>query len=292
MRRVILLAFLMSACGGVQIPQGNGYKSAKAKPWKKAKVLKWDDKNEAKSDGDLSYPAFRRAAWFVANLPSPGNLSLKVEVTPGDNVPEDFDLGFEVLDSGYRKVVRQDLDEGDQQGNDTKTADLKDLDAGTYYVHLYLQGRLDTADYVLHATFTPGNAQQGQSDFPAEVAFLPSLPMVPIQDDTPKTYHPPQPEVATVRVIHHGHAHTPKPDPTPTTKITTRIVGISAVAGGTQITVARGTESGASVGMAGMVLGVSGGAFTLANCNAHTCTAVVKLSPDQLKSAFSVQLGQ
>ena len=36
----------------------NGYKGgAKAKPWKKAKTLKFDDKNEAKAEGELSYPA-------------------------------------------------------------------------------------------------------------------------------------------------------------------------------------------------------------------------------------------
>lgn len=293
MARLTVLVLLAAACGGVQVPTGNGYRSANAKPWKKAKHLKLDDKNEAKADGDLSYPAMRRAAWYLVTLPQPGDLKLSVDITPGDNVSDDFDLGFEVLDSGYRKIVRQDQDEGDQQGNEQKTAALKDLEAGDYYIHLYLQGRLDTADYVLHAAYTPAGTStaQGSSDFPAEVAFLPPLPMVPIQDDTPKSYHPPAP-VAEVHVIHHGHHPKPEPKPAAETKITARIVNIAAVSGGTQITVARGTENGASVGMAGMVVGVPNGAFVLANCDARTCTAIVKLSTDQLKSAFSVQLGQ
>ena len=296
MLRLTVLAVLVaaSACGGAQIPTGNGYRSAKAKPWKQAKHLKFDDKGEVKVKGFVSYPKMRRAAWYAADLPQPGNLKLSVDITPGDATGDDFDLGFEVLDSGYRKVVRQDLEEGDQQGNDTKTADLKDLEAGTYYIHIYLQARLDSADFVLHGTYVPSSGSQPSSDFPAEVAFLPPLPAVPIQDDAPKSYHPIVP-VATTHPIHHGHhASTPEPPkpPPPTTKITARIVNLAVVPGGTQITVARGTSNGASVGMAGMVVGVASSSFTLANCDSRTCTATVHLTTDQLKNAFTVQLGQ
>ena len=53
MRWLVLLATLsLAACGGTQIPQHNGYK-ANAKPWKKFKTLKFDEKGEAKADGDL-----------------------------------------------------------------------------------------------------------------------------------------------------------------------------------------------------------------------------------------------
>jgi hypothetical protein len=293
MGRAPLLLLLVAACGGVQIPEHNGYKSDKAKPWKKAKVLKWSDAGESKVDGDLSYPAMRRAAWFEADTPGPGDLTLRVDCNgPGDEINDNFDLGVEVLDPGYRPLVRKDLDEGDQQNECPKTLALVELPQGKYLIHLYLQSRLDNADYTLFAQFKSGSAQTGKSDFPAQVAYLPPLPVVPINDDTPKNFHPTPP--AQVVVVHHVKHHDPTPvkkDDAPA-KITTRIIGISVVAGGTQITVARGTATGASAGMPGQVIGVANGAFTLAACNDHTCTAVVKATKDDLKSAFNVTLGQ
>src|SRR5262249_28627851 len=82
MGRVVILLIVVAACGGAEIPQHNGYKSATAKPWKKAKQLKFDDKGEAKAEGDLSYGEMRRAAWFLADLPSNGDLDVRVEITP------------------------------------------------------------------------------------------------------------------------------------------------------------------------------------------------------------------
>src|SRR5262249_48919488 len=157
------------------------YKGKKPQPWKKAKTLKFDDKMEAKAEGDLSYPNFKRAAWYIADLQQPGELDLRVEITPpGDGVNDEFDLGFEVMDSGYRTIAKSDLEEGDA-GELTKSKSLLDLEPGKYYVHLYLQGRLDTADYTLRANFKPMSTV-GKSDFPAQVAFVPLLPMVPLQD--------------------------------------------------------------------------------------------------------------
>ena len=64
---IVLLATLsLAAYGGTQIPQHNGYK-ANAKPWKKFKTLKFDEKGEAKADGDLSYANYRRAAWYAVD---------------------------------------------------------------------------------------------------------------------------------------------------------------------------------------------------------------------------------
>lgn len=291
MRRVTLLLLIVAACGGAQIPTGNGYKGAdKAKPWKKAKTLKWDDKREAKAEGDLSYPEMKRAAWFAADLSQNGELDLRLEVTPGDNVGEDFDLAMEIMDAGYRVIAKSDQEEGDA-GQLTKQKALLDLEPGKYYIHLYLQGRLDSADYVLKAAFKPAAAAAGKSDFPAEVAFLPPLPMVPINDDTPKNYHPPTSTPVIVHTVHHPKDVKPPPPP-PVATLTARIIGVSVVSGGTQITIGRGTATGAKAGMQGKVNGLSSGSFTIASCNERACTATVQATPDQVNHATgSVSLG-
>jgi len=295
MRRVLAaIVVTAAACGGPQIPQHNGYKSAKATPWKKAKVIKFDDKGESKVEGDLSYAEMRRAAWYEVDLTQPGDLVVKADINPpGDGVDDNFDLGLEALDPANRMIKRLDLNEGDQQNENQKTMTLDGLAAGKYLVHCYLQDRRDTADFVLHFTFKSGRAPDATSDFPARVAYLPPLPLVPIDDDTPKSYRPPTTVVVT-HTPHHGHALPPpkKEDKPPVAKMTTRIIGISAVDGGTQITLAKGTANGAAAGMPGSVNGVANGSFTLAACNEHTCTAVVKVSPDALKSGPDVTIGQ
>src|SRR5437764_9043120 len=101
MRRLVLVTVTAAACGGVQVPQHDGYKSDKVKPWKKPKVLKLDDKGEAKDDGDLSYPDRRRAKWLAIDTPAYGELDVQLDITPpGDTAGEDFDLALEVLDAG------------------------------------------------------------------------------------------------------------------------------------------------------------------------------------------------
>lgn len=267
----------------------SGYKGKKPQPWKKAKTLKFDDKNEAKVEGDLSYPDMKRAAWFVADLTQPGQLDVRLEITPpGDGVNDEFDLGFEVMDPGFRTIAKSDLEEGDA-GDLTKQKSLLDLEPGKYYVHLYLQGRLDTADYVLRATFKPMSTV-GKSDFPAQVAFVPNLPMVPLQDDTPKSY---KPTTATVVTVKKGPKKEPKKEEPKKEEasLNARIIGMSVVSGGTQITVGRGTSGGAAVGMKGKIVGVASGSFTLAACNERTCTATVAATPDQIKGSGSVVLG-
>jgi hypothetical protein len=285
-----LVSVMLVGCGGTAIPQHDGYKSAKATPWKKARTLKFDDKGETKQEGDLSYPDMRRAAWFLADLATPGSLDLRVEITPpGDAVNDEFDLGFEVLDPGNRVVVRSDLEEGEGAKDLIKSRTLKDLVAGKYLIHLYLQGRLDTADYVLRASFKPSSLNDGKSDFPAQVKFVPSLPMVPLNDDTPKNYRPPN-----TTVVHASHKPITKPDPQPAAAtMSARIIGMIVVAGGTQITIGRGTASSppATAGMKGKVVGVPSGNFNVAACNERSCTAVLQgVTPDQVKSSGSVEL--
>ncbi len=288
---LVLLIVAVAACGGTQIPTHNGYKGgSKAAPWKKAKSLKFDDKSEAKVEGELSYPGRRRAAWFVADLVQPGQLDLKLEVVPpGDSTNEEFDLGFEVLDPGHRVIARSDQQEGDDVGEIQKAKSLLDLEPGRYMVHLYLQGRTDTADYVLRAVFKPMSTV-GKSDFPDQVSFPQSLPMVPLQDDTPKSYKPP---VAATTTVHIKKLPVKKKEekaaPAPTT-MSARIINMQVIGSSTQITIGRGTSAGAAVGMKGKIVGVPTGSFTIAACNERTCTATVSATPDQIKGSGSVVL--
>lgn len=279
----------LAACGGAQIPEHNGYKTTNAKPWKKAKTLKFDEKFEAKAEGDLSYPDMRRAAWFAADLPQTGDLDVSLEITPpGDAVNDNFDLGMEVLDPGNRSITRWDLEEGGDAGELKKVKNLKELTAGKYLVHLYLQGRLDTADYVLRVVFHPTSAQLAKSDFPSQVPFVPALPVVPISDDTPKSYHPPTTTIVS-HTVHHQSRPAPPPPP-PAETLSARIIGLQVVSGGTQITVGRGTSGGAQAGMKGKISGIPNGTFTLAACTERTCTATVSATPDQIKSSGQVEI--
>ena len=277
----IVLGCAATACGGPQIPTHNGYKPKEATPWKKPKALKFDDKGEAKAEGNLSYPDMRRARWYELNLPSSGQLTIGLEITPpGDAVNDDFDLGMEVLDPGYHVISKSDLDDEDaQQLNKKKT--LVELAPGKYLVHLFLQGRMDTADFVLHAAFKATAAAEVKSNFPADVLFVPVLAQVPLQDDTPRNYHP-------VVVEKHGPRRTrpaaATPAATPAATVTARIINVQIVSGGTQITLGRGTTTGATDGMHGTIRGV-GGAFVIGSCNERTCTATIKATPDQIKAS-------
>lgn len=276
-----LLASVMG-CGGPDVPTHSGYKPKEAKPWRKPKVLKLDEKLEAKSDGELSYPEMRRARWFQIDLPSDGELALNLEVTPpGDAVNEDFDLAMEVIDPSFRVISKSDLEDEDA-GELTKKKTLVELAPGRYLIHVYLQGRLDSADFVLRASFKPTAAAEAKTNFPSEVAFVPSLAMVPIQDDTPRNYKPPG--GAVVKIDRRRRAAPPPPPTTPVATVSARIIGVQVVSGGTQITVGRGKSSGASDGMKGKIAGISGG-FTLSNCNDRTCTATVAATPDQINSS-------
>jgi hypothetical protein len=290
-RLPVLLLLIVAACGGAQVPTHNGYRGgAKAQPWKKAKTLKFDDKSEAKVEGDLSYPDKRRAAWYAADLASAGQLDLKLEIVPpGEGTNEDFDLGFEVLDPLNRVIARSDLEEGDDTGEIQKSKSLLDLEPGRYLIHLYLQGRLDTCDYVLRATFMPMGSV-GKSDFPAQVAFPQNLPMVPLNDDTPKSYKPPAP-TTVVQGKRVRRKAPPKEDkPAPVATISARIINMQVTGSTTQITIGRGTSGGVTAGMRGRIVGVATGSFSVGACTERTCTATVSATPDQIKGSGSVIL--
>ncbi len=271
---------LLVACGGTKVPLHSGYKSDKAKPWKSAKQIKLDDKLEGKADGSLNYAAQARARWYYIQIPSHGELTIRLEITPpGDETNEDFDLALEVLDPGYRVIGKSDKEDEDS-GELTKNKTLFDLEPGKYLVHLYLQGRLDSGDFNLKANFKPTKSADKASDFPAQVAFIDALPMVPLNDDTPRSYRPP---TTTTVIRTRPPTAPPKPNAPPVTVLNARIVGISVIGGGTRIVLGRGTNTGARSGMKAKLNGITG-VFSI-ECNENTCAAVVSATPDQIKSA-------
>ena len=272
---------LLAACGGRQVPEHSGYKNVKSKPWQKAKLLSWDEKGETKASGDLSYAKYDRSAWYMVDVPAPGELALKLEVEPpGDEVNEDFDLALEVLDPGNRVISKADLEE-DDAGEINKSRLLYDLQPGRYMIHVYLQGRLDVADFDLRLAYKRAGAQEVKSDFTTKVAFVPPLPMVPVNDDTPKGL-PKQTTIITTKKTPRPPKETPKEAPPATTK-TARILGVSVVGGGTQIMIGLGKDQGVDAGWKAKVAGVQG-SFSVASCNARTCSAVISATPDQIKS--------
>jgi hypothetical protein len=280
MRWIVPAVCLLVACGGTKVPVHSGYKSDKAKPWKNAKAIKLDDKSEGKADGTLNYASHLRARWYFIQVPSHGELTVRMEVTPpGDEVNEDFDLAIELLDPGFRVIGKSDKEDEDS-GELTKTKTLFDIEPGKYYVHLYLQGRLDSADYNLKATFKSTKAADKASDFPTQVAFIDALPMVPLNDDTPKSYRPTPVVVTTSRP---RPTQPKKPDEKPVTVLSARIVGVSVAGGGTRIILGRGTLTGAATGMKAKLNGIPG-VFAI-ECNDNTCATVVSATPDQIKGA-------
>lgn len=280
MRWIVIVALCVVACGGTKIPAHSGYKNDKAKPWTRAKGLKLDEKGEAKTDGELSYGDFKRARWYALNLDSHGELTVKLEITPpGDATNEDFDLALEILDPGFRVISKSDLEDEDA-GELTKTKTLFDLEPGKYLVHLYLQGRLDSADFTLRAAFKPTTPAEQKSDFPAQVAFVPSLPMVPITDDTPAKYKPPTTVVTRTRT---PRTQPKVEEPKPTTTLSARIVGVSVQGSNTRIVVGRGTATGAKSGMKAKLNGIPN-LFPI-ECGESTCSATVTATPDQVRGA-------
>jgi hypothetical protein len=284
MRWIVLvpaaLAIALGACGGPKVPMHSGYKSDKAKPWKKPKVLTFDEKNEAKADGDLNYRDYKRARWFEVDLPANGELTLKLEVTPpGDAVNDDFDLALEVLDPGFRVISKSDKEESDA-GELAKTKTLYDLAPGKYLIHLYLQGRMDTAEFSLRALFKRTAPAEVKTSFPSEVEFVPALAMVPPKDDTPITYKPPKVVVTTTV----KRPPPKKDDPKPAVEaLPARITAINVVNNKTQITIGRGTANDARDGMKVQLKGL--GVFPLQECTDRRCKAIVSGTPEQVRSA-------
>jgi hypothetical protein len=283
----------VAACGGTKVPEHPGYKSAKAKPWEKPKVLKLE-KNAAKAEADLDYARYKRARWFAVDLPGPGSLDVMMEVTPGgpggggeDDEGEelDMDVGFEIVDgTSFNVLAKSDL-EADDAHELKKQRTLKELPEGRYLIHVFLQGRLDTADVELKIGFARGELAW-KSDFPNQVAWVDSLPAVPPLDDTPEVEKPrPRPTGGS-------RPRPPKPDPvTPPSgagSIMAEISDVQPDGSGTKITIAGGTADGLENGLSGSIKGVRNASFKLSGCGPSTCRATVKAPPDDVRGAAGV----
>jgi hypothetical protein len=288
---VAACAVILAACGGADVPTHNGYKSAKATPWRKPTVLQLDDQGEAEVDDSVSYPKRLRARWFAVDLPTGGQLEVQVQTEPqGDR---DVDLGFEVLNEGYEVLVRADRDEEDA-GEETKSRKLSRLPPGRYYIHVYAQRRLDEADFTMGLAFRPGEAAAARSNFPASVAFVGSLPDVPAVDDAP----PPAPIVHKCKGPKCKKApKPPPPDDTPPPKaVRARVAGIvSEKSGSTEIRIDRGSAQGVAVGWKGAVESrdgkvIPGGSFEVSRVTPAESFGTVRASATSVTEAKYVRL--
>jgi hypothetical protein len=281
----VVLVVLAAACGGTDIPTHSGYKSEKSKPWKKPKVLTFDEKGEAKVDGELSYLELRRAKWYAVDLPSEGELEVGCEISPPGDGDEEFDLAMEILDPNFQVISKADLDEDDAHEL-LKQRTLYELAPGRYLIHLYLQRRLDTAEFDLKLKYT-AIAKAYESDFPAQVQFLPRLPVVPLLDDTPADQiakrKPNIKRTGTTRV-----RQTPKKPEDTGKKISGTVINISVSGSESVITVNRGTAQGVQDGMKGYVTGVKDGGFTTSGCTERNCKGKVGATPDQISKSGKV----
>lgn len=288
MRAPLVLSLALSsvvlACGGTQVPQHSGYKGKKPTPWTKAKVIELDDQFTAKVEGELDYGDYKRAKWFALTLPGPGTLDVTMEAVPAND--REMDVALEVLDPNFHVVARADQD-ADDVNEQKKQRTLPDLDEGTYLLHVYLQGRLDAADFELRLKFVRGD-KPWKSDFPNQVSFVDELPTVPPLDDTP---------AKPVKVVKTSHkVRRIKTAVTPTTPagkqpILADITDVQDAGGGSgsKITIGGGTSDGLADGMRGSVTGVrSGGGFTLSACTPNRCQAKVKAEPAEVREQGTV----
>jgi hypothetical protein len=285
-RASLVLACLVAGlvgCSKQQIPQHSGYKGKKPTPWTKAKVIELDDEFAAKVEGELDYGAYKRAKWFSLTLPGPGTVVLDLESVPAGDA--EMDIAFEVIDKNGHALARADADAEDVN-EQKKQRKLPDLDEGTYLIHVYLQGRLDAADFELKLKFTRGE-KPWKTDVPTPVSFLVELPTVPPVDDTPAA--PVKVVKTTKRPRKIPTTTTPTAVPTGKQPVLADITDVQPTDNGSKIVIGGGTSDGLDNGMRGSVTGLkSGGSFTLTGCNANRCFGAVKASVDDVRSSGTV----
>lgn len=298
---VVLALALAVGCGGKQVPQHTGYKGKKPTPWTKAKPIELDEEYKAKVSGELDYGEFKRAKWYSLTLPGPGTVDFNFEFVPGTD--DDMDVAFEVLDPNNKVLVRAD-NESEDVNEQKKQRKLENLPEGRYLIHVYLQGRLDTADFDLKLAFARGTAVW-KSDFPNQVPFPEELAAVPPFDDTPASAPPPKCGVpgkpkCPKRCGTPGAPACRPPPPPPDTcgvpgkppcklpPIAASITNVDPDPAGARITIAAGTSDDAANGMKGYVKGVKGANFTLSGCTATRCSATVKAAVDDVRNSGEV----
>jgi hypothetical protein len=138
-------------------------------------------------------------------------------------------------------------------------------------LHLYLQGRLDNSDYEVKVKFVP-KISEVASTFPAQVAYLPPLALVPVIDDTPEGGT--RGKVIVKRTPRRPKAPAPQPE-APTTKVTAKVLRATMSDKATKLVLSVGSDAGVEDGWRGSVNGVKGLSFTVSNVTQRTCTAVI-----------------
>lgn len=275
----LVLVSVSAACGGPEVPNHSGYKSSKAQPWKKAKVIELNEKNEGKATGTLDYRNYRRARWFAVELPADGEVTLTLEAAPNSD-DENFDLGLEVYDANYQSIFRSGLDEEDAHEL-VKTTTLYELRAGIYLVHLYVHRRMDVSDFDLRIAFAPGDVAR-QSDFPARVPFPPRLAVVPPSDDTPAVVNRP-------KLVRKPTLRRRPVEAAPVANVISgKIINVSVSPKGTTISINRGTDQGVANGMQGKIIGIRSGSFSLSGCTSRSCRGIVKATADEVTRSGKV----
>lgn len=314
----VSLGLGLVACGP-KVPAHSGYKTKS--PWKKAKPIALDDKLQGTAKGELDYADYKRAKWLYIDVPEDGDLSLALAFTPTDDAG-DSTVAMEVLDPGWNVISededaplvepeKQKSDDGEEDeeeeddeeeeedddsgsGGDTqKVRSLSKLAPGRYHVHLFLVGRLDSAEYELTVGFAPVKAAI-DTGFPKDVAFAPALPIVPPEDDAPFEKEDPKKDKGKGKGKGKPKDKDPEPEPEPASTGAVKALVISANAssgGGTDISINAGTDAGLAAGRKGSLGGVKNGSFTLSSCSARTCKATVKASIDEVnKSSMQVTI--
>ena len=322
----VFLSLGLLACGP-KVPQHSGYKT-KA-PWKKAKPFALTD-GQGKVKGTLDYADYKRAKWYALDLPSNGDLNLDLQFEPTDDAG-DATVAMEVLDSTYHVIsededaplVAPDKEDGDDEAeeeeddeeeeeddddggegeNTQKVRGLDSLPPGRYYIHLFVTKRMDSAEFTLQAAFTPMEAAI-KTNFPKSVAWVPSLPQVPVADDAPdqpvKKDDKKDDKKGGGKKHGGGKKVKPVPEETPEdpppetgkTAVNADVVDVSPNdSGGSTITFNAGTNDGLAAGRKGTLKGVKNGSFSISSCTANACKASVKASADEVKkSSMTVKI--
>ena len=287
MLRVLLISAVAASACGPAIPEHNGEKSATATPWRKAKLLELDESFEAEVDDTVDYRNRKRARWYAVETPAYGELQVKLTASPlvlGE--ARDIDLAFEVLDSNFNVLTRADAEE-DDAGEENKDRTLYELNEGRYFIHVYVQQRIDAAEFTVRVQFKAENKQY-ESNFPARVAYVPILAAVPPVDDAPVA-QPPRKKCRGSKCRKREPKVADKP------AVRARISGITASGSGTQIKINKGSSAGVKEGWKGSVItrsgsSIAGGGFTVKRVSSSESYATVKATPDAVTSAKYVRL--
>lgn len=302
---------VLIGCGGKQVPEHDGYRTRWKPGWERPKKLEFDEDFEAEKDGELSYPKRKRVRWYQLETPEDGELEIVLQAGPlgsdpdeeedDEDVDDPFDVGFELYDRNYKMLLRADNEE-DDAGDRQKSRTAYQLPQGKYLLHLYLQRRIDEAEFTVTVKFKSGSVEP-QTDFPKNVAYVDLLPVVPAVDDSPLNARPPRRKCRGKRCKKPRRPRKPrdpkpddKPEPVVEGALKGKITVIRAQAsGGTEIVINKGSNNGVTRGWKGKLVtrkgkAIPGGRFTVRSVKTTSCKAKINVTSDAVKQAGRVVL--